>query len=70
MNKIRVFTPPYDYDNGKNIGCDVVPLRVFFGGTIDDGKSINWQNELIGELIGAECALYMYVNKINKNLDK
>jgi len=50
MDKIRVFTPPYDYDNGKNIGCDVMPLRVFFGGTIDDGKSINWQNELIGKL--------------------
>ena len=50
MDKIRVFTPPYDYDNGKNIGCDVMPLRVFFGGTIDDGKSKNWQNELIGEL--------------------
>jgi hypothetical protein len=50
MDKIKVFTPPYDYDNGKNIGYDIMPLRVFFGGTIDNGKSINWQNELIGEL--------------------
>ena len=50
MDKIRVFTPPYDYDNGKNIGYDVIPLRVFLGGTIDDGKSIDWQKTLIGEL--------------------
>jgi hypothetical protein len=49
MDKIRVFTPPYDYDNGKNM-TDIIPLRVFLGGTIDDGKSINWQSELIGEL--------------------
>ena len=50
MDKIRVFTPPYDYDNGKNIGYDVIPLRVFLGGTIDNGKSIDWQKTLIGEL--------------------
>jgi hypothetical protein len=49
MDKIKVFTPPYDYDNGKNM-TDIAPLRVFLGGTIDDGKSINWQSELIGEL--------------------
>ena len=50
MDKIRVFTPPYDYDNGKNIEYDVIPLRVFLGGTIDNGKSIDWQKTLIGEL--------------------
>lgn len=50
MDKIRVFTPPYDYDNGKNIGYDVIPLKVFLGGTIDNGKSIDWQKTLIGEL--------------------
>ena len=50
MDKIRVFTPTYDYDNGKNIGYDVIPLRVFLGGTIDNGKSIDWQKTLIGEL--------------------
>ena len=50
MDKIRVFTPPYDYDNGKNIEYDVIPLRVFLGGTIDNGKSIDWQETLIGEL--------------------
>jgi hypothetical protein len=50
MDKIKVFTPIYDNCNGKDTTYDIMPLRVFLGGTIDNGESINWQDELIGEL--------------------
>ena len=50
MDKIKVFTPIYDNCNGKDTTYDIMPLRVFLGGTIDNGESINWRDELIGEL--------------------
>lgn len=49
MNKIDIFTPPEKWDNCK---CSIVggkncPVKIFLAGTIDNGDSADWQQELI-----------------------
>jgi hypothetical protein len=50
MKRNRVFTPPNDIDNSIYTVNGVVPLNLFLGGTIDNGNSENWQQQLIDEL--------------------
>ena len=50
MRKNKVFTPPYNYDNGKYTIDGVLPLNLFLAGTIDNGDSLEWGKTLIGEL--------------------
>jgi hypothetical protein len=50
MKRNRVFMPPNDIDNSIYTVNGVVPLNLFLGGTIDNGDSENWQQQLIDEL--------------------
>lgn len=50
MNKNKIFTPPYGYDNGVYTIDGVKPLNLFLGGTIDCGDSVNHQQAIIDEL--------------------
>lgn len=50
MKKNKVFLPPYDVDNSVYTINGVVPLNLFLGGTIDNGESEDWQQQLIDEL--------------------
>ena len=49
MNKNEIFTPPEKWDDCK---CSIVggkncPVKIFLAGTIDNGDSTDWQQELI-----------------------
>ena len=50
MKKNKVFTPPFEYDNSVYSIDGVFPLNLFLAGTIDNGDSLEWGKELIGEL--------------------
>lgn len=50
MSKNKVFTPPFEYDNSVYTIDGVFPLNLFLAGTIDNGDSLEWGKELIGEL--------------------
>ena len=49
MNKIDIFTPPEKWDkcNCSIIGGKNCPVKIFLAGTIDNGYSTDWQQELI-----------------------
>jgi hypothetical protein len=56
MKKMEIFTPPEKWDKhecsifgGKN--C---PVKLFLAGTIDNGDSVDWQQELIDTISGIE----------------
>ena len=56
MKKNEIFTPPENWDSNE---CGVVggkdcPVKIFLGGTIDNGNSENWQQELIDTVTGVE----------------
>ena len=50
MRKNRVFLPPNDIDNSIYTVSGVVPLNLFLGGTIDNGVSEDWQQQLVDAL--------------------
>ena len=49
MNKNEIFTPPDKCDSKccNVLGGKISPVRIFLAGTIDNGDSDNWQDELI-----------------------
>lgn len=47
MNRNKVFTPDMEYDNSSYTVGGMIPLKVFLGGTIDNGNSDDWQHRLI-----------------------
>ena len=55
MGNNKVFTPPCDWDNGTYplIYCPE-PLKLFLGGTIDMGNSLDWQSALTDELCSCD----------------
>jgi hypothetical protein len=56
MSKINIFTPPERCDDKScNIlGGKKCPVKLFLAGTIDNGDSDNWQDELIRTINGVE----------------
>ena len=50
MSKIKIFTPPYQWDNSTYTIDGILPVNIFLGGTIDNGDSFNHQDALISEL--------------------
>ena len=59
MSKIEVFTPPTESDKGA-CGLDKL-VRIFLGGTIDNGDSEDWQSELIKTLEGINLLRSLYI---------
>ena len=57
MSKIQIITPESDYNGDVN---KLNAKSVFLAGTIDNGKSLNWQDKVIIELInlGIECEIF------------
>lgn len=56
MNKIEIFTPPENWDSHT---CSIVggkncPVKIFLAGTIDNGYSSDWQQELINTVKNIE----------------
>lgn len=49
MKKNEIFTPPEKWDSSNCcvMGGKSCPVKVFLAGTIDNGDSENWQDELI-----------------------
>ena len=62
MSKIEIFIPPEKWDNQKECSLGCSPVRLFFGGTIDNGSSEDWQNELTKKLdiINSSRDVYIY----------
>jgi len=58
---IQVFTAPENY---------VKPLKVFLGGTIDKGKSVDWQQEVISILNKAANVPIIVFNPRRPTFDK
>ena len=56
MDKIKVFTPPHQWDNSTYTINGILPVNIFLGGTIDNGDSFNHQDALISELKKSETA--------------
>lgn len=54
MSKIKIFTPPYQWDNSTYTIDGILPVNIFLGGTIDNGDSFNHQDALICELKKSE----------------
>lgn len=56
MNKINIFTPPEKCDDKScNIlGGKKCPVKLFLAGTIDNGNSDNWQDDLIKAISNIE----------------
>ena len=50
MSKIKIFTPPYQWDNSTYTIDGILLVNIFLGGTIDNGDSFNHQDALISEL--------------------
>ena len=55
MSKIKIFTPPYQWDNSTYTIDGILPVNIFLGGTIDNGDSFNHQDALICELKKSEA---------------
>jgi hypothetical protein len=56
MSKIKIFTPPHQWDNSTYTIDGILPVNIFLGGTIDNGDSFNHQDALISELKKSETA--------------
>lgn len=58
MKENRIFTPPNESDNTISCALSKSPkaVKIFLGGTIDNGDSIDWQSELIKTIEGVELA--------------
>ena len=56
MSKINIFTAPDKCDSNScnMLGGKSCPVKVFLAGTIDNGDSENWQEELIRTINGVE----------------
>lgn len=54
MSKIKIFTPPHQWDNSTYTIDGILPVNIFLGGTIDNGDSFNHQDALISELKKSE----------------
>lgn len=56
MNKIDIFTPPENWDSHtcSIFGGKSCPVKIFLAGTIDNGDSSDWQQELINTIGGIE----------------
>jgi len=54
----KIFTP-LEYDKTTN---DKQTIKIFLAGTIDNGKSLNWQKALIDEIcsIDTNCQTFIY----------
>lgn len=56
MSKIKIFTPPHQWDNSTYTINGILPVNIFLGGIIDNGDSFNHQDALISELKKSETA--------------
>lgn len=54
MLRNKIFTPNEEYDDSNYTVGGVIPLKLFLGGTIDNGNSENWQKTLIDALNGVD----------------
>lgn len=65
MNKIETFTPPEKWDSNSCsiFGGKNCPVKIFLAGTIDNGDSSDWQQELINAISSIE--LKRHVNIYN-----
>ena len=75
MSKIKIFTPPYQWDNSTYTIDGILPVNIFLGGTIDNGDSFNHQEALISELKKSEathplCVYNPRRKEWNKNASK
>jgi hypothetical protein len=50
MKQIKIFTPTTPPDTMEYEEDGSIPVNVFLGGTIDNGNSDDWQNELINSI--------------------
>ena len=58
MKENRVFTPPNESDNTISCALSKKPkaVKIFLGGTIDNGDSQDWQSALIEAINGVELS--------------
>ena len=54
MKYVRVYTPPLNWDNSVYTINGELPVNLFLAGTIDNGDSEDWQQELIDTISGVE----------------
>jgi len=64
MKENKVYTPPLEWDENKRsvYGGLGHPVRIFLGGTIDNGNSEDWQSEVIKSVnnISLQRQVYFY----------
>lgn len=61
MNKVDIYTPPLKIDDMEYNEGGKVPFNIFFGGTIDNGESADWQQELISAVSNIELVKPVHI---------
>ena len=63
MSKVDIYTPPLKIDDMEYNEDGKVPFNIFLGGTIDNGESADWQQELISAVSNIELVKPVHIYK-------
>lgn len=61
MSKVDIYTPPLKIDDMEYNEDGKVPFNIFLGGTIDNGESADWQQELISVVSNIELVKPVHI---------
>jgi len=61
MSKVDIYTPPLKIDDMEYNEDGKVPFNIFLGGTIDNGGSADWQQELISAVSNIELVKPVHI---------
>lgn len=61
MSKVDIYTPPLKSDDMEYNEDGKVSFNIFLGGTIDNGESADWQQELISAVSGIELTRPVHI---------